>query len=204
MRHARHDSLSSAGAGKSLRNLQSRPGRMNIHLGGFHPSSGQNGGCGGPTWSHNIHSHQYVTQPGGTVCKQQPRSLPQHSTMRPQQRSAVASQAQLAQKAETGGSCSRRETGAQSAVLLLAFLSDTTLARGWALFHIFHPASLAAEVLGLQPLLHPLTAAMAPPGAVGARSLPLLVDGGLQPARGSQTTEWGRRHSKSTAHCHSG
>lgn len=51
-----------------------------------------------------------------------------------------------------------------------------TAARGWALLHIFRPASRAVEVLGLQPFLHSLAAAVAPPGVVGAGSLPLLVD----------------------------
>lgn len=143
---------------------------------GFHPSSGQESGCGGPSWSpvllkapsshhgqyrssHNIHSCQRTAQPVGAFCKQQPCSLPQWLRQRP----AVAGWAQLARKAEAEGSRSGREAGAQSAVLFFAFPSDMTPARGWALLHIFRPASWAVEVLGLHPFLHPLAAAMAPP-----------------------------------------
>lgn len=111
--------------------------------------------------SHAIRSRLFMVQPIGC-------SLPQQLCQRP----AVASRAQ---KTEAGGSCSGREVGAQSAVLCFAFPSDTTLtsARGWALLHIFHPTSQAAEMPDLQHFLHPLAAAVAPPGAVGAEPFPL-------------------------------
>lgn len=142
--------------------------------------------------SHSIHSHQCMAQPVRAFCKQRPHSSPRWLWQRP----TAASRARLAQQAKAGGSCSGREAGAQSAVLLWAFPSEVTPARGWVLLHIFHPASRATEMPGLQPFLLPPAAAMAPPGAVRAGSLPLLVDGGLLPNH--------QRSSKSISHCHLG
>lgn len=138
--------------------------------------------------SQAIHSHQFMVQPVGAFCQQQPCSLPQQLCQRP----AVTSRAQ---KTEAGGSCSGK-VGAQSAVLRFVFPSDTTLTslRGWTLLHIFHPPSQAAEVPDLQHFLHPLAAAMTLPGAVGAVSFSLWLDGGLQLTRGSQAIQCGRRH----------
>lgn len=149
--------------------------------------------------SHDIHSRQFMVQPVRAFCQQQPCSLPQQLCQRP----AVASRAQ---KTEAGGSCSRKEVGAQSAVLHLAFPSDTTLttSRGWTLLHIFHSTSHAAEVPDLQHFLHPLAAAMTLPGAVGAASFLLSLDGGLQLTGGSQAIQWGWRCSKSISHCNLG
>lgn len=148
--------------------------------------------------SQAIHSHQFMVQPVGAFCQQQPCFLPQQLCQRP----AVSSRAQ---KTEAGGSCSGK-VGAQSAVLRFAFPSDTTLTslRGWTLLHIFHPTSQAAEVPDLQHFLHSLAAAMTPPGAVGDESFSLWLDGGLQLTRDSQAIQCSWRCGKSISYCHLG
>lgn len=167
VRHARHCSSFPAGAGNSFRNLQREPDGMNICLGWFSLFLKAGGWI---RWLRLVPQDLLmpISSSAWWDCLQAAALLLtlacDHATPAAPTRCGWPGSA----RPESRGSLRRQDAGAQSAVLVLAFPSDTMLVREWVLLHVFCPASWAAEVLGLQPFLHAPAAATAPPGMVGA------------------------------------